>query len=108
MAARAEAGKAAKAALVAEQIAALGEDEHYVGLTLFATYCRQGPRLRHQPAAPVGGQGQPVRASQMIYVAKFAVRGHKLAIDAEPDPDVEPGLYTDGTKVRRIYNGRTA
>lgn len=100
---RADAGKAAKAAQVAEQIAALGEDEQYVGLTLFVTYCSARDRdfatslLRQWEA-----KGK-LSERQMIFVAKFAVRGHKLALDAEPDPDVAPGLYTDGTIVRRIY-----
>ena len=103
MAARAEAGKAAKAAQVAEQIAALGEDEQYVGLTMFATY---GPKRDLDFATSLLRQWEAkgsLSERQMVYVAKFAVRGHKLALDAEPDPDVEPGLYTDGTIVRRVY-----
>ena len=100
---RSEAGKAAKAALVAEQVAALGEDEDYVGLALFATYCSAKDREFATSLLRQWEAKGTLTAKQMIYAAKFAVRGHKLAIAAAPDPDVEPGLYTDGTKVRRIY-----
>lgn len=87
----------------AEIIAGLADDEDYAGLALFVQYCSARDREFATSLLSQWENRGSLSERQMVYAVKFATKGHKLAAAAEPDPDVEPGLYIDGQVVTRIY-----
>lgn len=86
-----------KAYVHVANVAALSENDDYVGLAHYVNY---GPTRDRDFAQSLltqwetkGSLSDGHERSQMHYVRKFAAKGHALAEAAAPDPEVDPGLY---------------
>jgi hypothetical protein len=83
--------------------AGLCDDPTYNGLVLALTYGGTNDRKMAAEFIAKWERFGSLSTGQMKWAQDIAGRAEKAAEKAAPAPVVEPGLYTDGTAVRRVY-----